>query len=140
MEKNRMTICVDASCLGNPGRAEYRGLNFATKEVLFEYAIPGISTNNVAEFFAIVHALKYSKENKVYATIYSDSQTAIGWIKNKSCSTTLVRNQETVVSHLLIKNAKKLLNQFEKKVLVSMVKKWDTRTFGEIPADYGRKK
>ena len=29
------SICVDASCLGNPGDLEYRGVHTLTKEVIF---------------------------------------------------------------------------------------------------------
>lgn len=47
-------ICVDASCIENPGRMEYRGVDIKTGKVIFEMKYEE-ATNNIGEFLAIVH-------------------------------------------------------------------------------------
>lgn len=43
-------------------------------------------TNNLGEFLAIVHGLAYLKKQNKNIPIYSDSRTAISWVKNKKKS------------------------------------------------------
>jgi ribonuclease HI len=54
-------ICVDASCIENPGGMEYRGVDINTGKVIFEKKYEE-ATNNIGEFLAIVHALALYKE------------------------------------------------------------------------------
>ena len=48
---------VDASCLGNPGRMEYQGVELMTGRTLFRIGPFDDATNNIGEFLAIVHAM-----------------------------------------------------------------------------------
>lgn len=130
------SICVDASCLGNPGIVEYRGVDTKTGEVLFHKSPMDNGTNNIGEFLAIVHALAYlNKQNKVIP-IYSDSQTAIKWVKNKKINTKLQQNSTNQEIFDLIKRA---LFWLENNSYSNPILKWDTVAWGEIPADFGRK-
>lgn len=80
-------IIVDGYCLGNPGVGGYKGVCLKTKDVLFKKNYPYI-TNNLAEFLGTCHALGYAKKiNTDYGVVYSDSNTAIGWIKSQKIST-----------------------------------------------------
>lgn len=129
-------ICVDASCAVNPGKMEYRGVDMKTGKVIFERKYEE-ATNNIGEFLAIVHALAlYKKDGKELKIIYSDSLTAISWIKQKKCKTKLERNENNAVVFEHIKRAILWLNnnEYDTKIL-----KWNTDAWGEIPADYGRK-
>ncbi len=56
------SVCVDASCIGNPGDVEYRGVYTATREVIFHKSPMPNGTNNLGEFLAIVHALAHLKK------------------------------------------------------------------------------
>jgi ribonuclease HI len=130
------SICVDASCLGNPGVMEYRGvLTSNSKEIFRRKYAQG--TNNIGEFLAIVHALAlYKNEQLALPIIYSDSQIAIGWVKKKICKTNLKPNPKNVELFEHIDRAVKWLNKndYDTKIL-----KWQTEDWGEIPADFGRK-
>src|SRR5215217_3081082 len=75
-------ISVDGSCRGNPGKAAYRAVDIETGKELFNIDI-GIATNNIAEFLGLCHVL-YAYPNH---TIYTDSVTAISWVKNKKAKT-----------------------------------------------------
>jgi len=130
------SICVDASCIGNPGIVEYRGVHTETREVIFHKTPMQNGTNNLGEFLAIVHALAYLKRKGKNTPIYSDSETAIVWVLNKKVKTTLKRgDQNTEIFDLTDRALNWLLNnEYENLVL-----KWDTEKWGEIPADFDRK-
>jgi ribonuclease HI len=129
------SISVDAACSGNPGVMEYQGVDTHTKEVLFHKKYQ-LGTNNIGEFLALVHGLAFLKKNGSDIPIYSDSVNALLWIKNKKCKTTLVRNNKTTELFETIARAEDWLkNNTWKNQLI----KWETESWGEIPADFGRK-
>jgi ribonuclease HI len=130
------SICVDASCIENPGKMEYRGVDIKTGKVIFEMKYEE-ATNNIGEFLAIVHALAlYKRDGKELRIVYSDSLNAISWVKQKKCKTKLEMNNKNKVVFEHIQRALNWLNnnEYDTKVL-----KWNTAAWGEIPADYGRK-
>ncbi|MGJ7922398.1 ribonuclease H1 domain-containing protein [Neobacillus sp. LXY-4] len=132
---NENSISVDAACSGNPGMMEYQGVSTKTGEVLFHFG-PILGTNNIGEFLAIVHALSLLKKQGLNTDIYSDSVTALSWVRNKKANTSLVRNAKTEQVWNMIERAEKWLreNQYSNKIM-----KWDTNKLGEIKADFGRK-
>ncbi len=83
--------CVDAACSGSPGPLEYRGVDLRTGKEIFQQGPYEHGTNNVGEFLAIVHALMLLKKRRSALPVYSDSATAIGWVKKKHCNTELGR-------------------------------------------------
>jgi ribonuclease HI len=130
------SISVDAACAGNPGILEYQGVNTATKEVLFKRGPFPVGTVNLGEFLAIVHGLSYLKKLDCPFPLYSDSRTAIAWVRNKAIKTNLERNAQTEDLFTLVDRAIEWLktNSYTTKIL-----KWETEDWGENPADYGRK-
>lgn len=128
-------VAVDAACSGNPGQMEYRGVHLATGQEIFHYG-PVFGTNNIGEFLAIVHGLALMKQKNIRLPIYSDSRNALNWVKQKKCRTQLARTSKTEALFQLIERAEKWLreNSCEAPVL-----KWETKLWGEIPADFGRK-
>jgi ribonuclease HI len=129
------SIAVDAACSGNPGVMEYQGVDTTTAKQLFHQKF-ALGTNNIGEFLAIVHALAYLKQKNDLKPIYSDSKTAIGWVKNKKVGTKLVRNAKTQYLYELIDRA---INWLETNTYTNKILKWETEDWGEIPADFGRK-
>ncbi len=131
------SISVDAACAGNPGKMEYRGVYTLAPEIeVFRSQVFALGTNNIGEFLALVHALAMFHETQPNLVIYSDSKLAQGWIKKKVCRTTLPVNKKTEYLHSLIARAETWLktHKFKNKIL-----KWETKKWGEIPADFGRK-
>ena len=126
---------VDAACSGNPGQMEYRGVDLATGAEVFHFG-PVLGTNNIGEFLAIVHALAVFHKQGLKKTIYSDSRIAQGWVRKGKCKTTLVRNAKTARLYEIITRAEAWLTSHP--VNVPLVK-WQTKKWGEIPADFGRK-
>ena len=129
-------LAVDAACSGNPGVMEYRGVDIATKKEIFKQGPFSLGTNNIGEFLALVHGLAHLKRINSNLPIYSDSSIAIGWVERKMVKTKLPRDEKTESLFKLIDRALIWIkqNQWDTKIL-----KWDTRAWGEIPADFGRK-
>ena len=115
---------------------EYRGVDTQTKKQLFIQGPFKKGTNNIGEFLALVHGLGFLKKNKSEIPIYSDSRIAIGWLKKGQCRTNLKITSENKDLFDFIKRAEKWLNEntYSTKIL-----KWETKAWGEIPADFGRK-
>jgi ribonuclease HI len=130
------TIAVDAACSGNPGIMEYRGVWTETAEEIFKQGPFENATNNIGEFLAIVHALAILKQKNANTTIWTDSRTALAWIRNKKVKTSLKRQQNNEVVFELIERG---ISWLEKNTYQNELKKWKTDTWGEIPADFGRK-
>lgn len=130
------SIAVDAACSGNPGLLEYRGVKVADNTEIFHMGPLEDGTNNIGEFLAIVHALALLNKNGKNEPIYSDSVNAIKWVKDKKCNTKLKKNNKNTFIFDLINRAEKWLetNTYSNKIL-----KWETKKWGEIPADFGRK-
>lgn len=130
------SIAVDAACSGNPGTMEYRGVYVQTGKELFHQGPFEFGTNNVGEFLALVHGLAMLKKQGITIPVYSDSVNAIAWVKGKKAKTKLEQNEQNKIIFELIKRAEKWLetNPFPNEIL-----KWDTKNWGEIPADFGRK-
>jgi len=130
------SICVDASCLGNPGLVEYRGVHLATGEIIFQKKPIPNGTNNIGEFLAIVHGLAYLKTKNSTIPIYSDSKIAINWVKRQKVTTNLIETEDNQEIFDLINRALFWLenNRYQNKII-----KWDTANYGQIPADFGRK-
>lgn len=129
------SLAVDAACSGNPGQMEYRGVHVASRQEVFHFG-PVYGTNNIGEFLAIVHGLALLKQKGFDMPIYSDSVNAINWVRQKKCKTKLPREPRTEPLFQLIERAEKWLreNTYNTPIL-----KWETKLWGEIPADFGRK-
>lgn len=131
-----VSISVDAACAGNPGIMEYQGVETATQKRLFHGGPFPEGTNNIGEFLAIVHGLGYLKKYGLPIPVYTDSKTAIAWVKKKKANTKIAPTAKNAELLGLIARAEAWLhnNAWDNPIL-----KWETKEWGEIPADFGRK-
>jgi len=150
LEYKKNSLCVDASCVGNPGVMEYRIFDISQNKIIRESEKFKEWTNNLGEFLALVEAIKMLQWGNPaiagqvvtllqwnnYSCIYSDSQTAIAWVKSKKIKTTLKYSTNTKKLLEKIEEAKVWLKTHEINIPII---KWETEIWGEIPADYGRK-
>jgi ribonuclease HI len=90
----------------------------------------------MGEFLAIVHALAHCKKHNITLPIYSDSRTAIAWVRNRLAKTTLERTAKNARVFELIQRAEDWLCT---NTYVNHILKWETELWGENPADFGRK-
>ncbi|ADQ19185.1 viroplasmin family protein [Leadbetterella byssophila] len=127
---------VDAAWNTKTGDMEYQGVDLLTRKKLFHKGPFPDGTNNIGEFLAIVHALALLHKHGSDAPIFSDSKTAISWVKKKQANTKLERTPRNGELFVLLERAEHWLrtHPFQNKIL-----KWETEWWGENPADFGRK-
>ena len=131
------SISVDAACSGNPGKMEYQGVETFSGLQLFHVGPLNGGTNNIGEFLALVHALAmFEKKENTHTTIYTDSRTAIAWVRNKKVKTTL---KETPYNKKIFGLIDRAISWLKKHKHRNPIIKWETSKWGEIPADFGRK-
>lgn len=91
---------------------------------------------NPFEFPAIVHALALCRKNGTDLPIYSDSRNAISWVKEKIARTNHKRSAKNKTLFDMINRAEKWLREHD---YPNQILKWETKAWGENPADFGRK-
>lgn len=130
------SIAVDAAWNTATGVVEYQGVYVQTGEKIFIKGPFQEGTNNIGEFLAIVHALAYLQKHNSDLPIYTDSKTALSWLKRKHANTKLEVTPKNKEIFELLQRAEYWLanNTYKNKVL-----KWETEYWGENPADFGRK-
>ena len=135
-QPNYNSIAVDAASSGNPGIMEYRGVDTQSKKQLFHKGPFDQGTNNIGEFLALVHGLALLKQKDSQRILYTDSRTAMSWVKKKQCNTKLQRSPKNAQLFDLVDRAVKWLKN---NAYQTTIVKWETKAWGEIPADFGRK-
>ncbi len=130
------SLSVDAACSGNPGVLEYQGVDTHTQKLIFHQGPFPEGTVNLGEFLALVHGLAYLKKNNLNYPLYTDSRTAMAWVRNKKIKTTLERND---VNEELFHLVDRALDWLQLNTYTTQIYKWETKVWGEIPADFGRK-
>lgn len=133
---NPESLAVDAACSGNPGPMEYRGVYVRTGEEVFRVGPLQGGTNNIGEFLALVHGLSLLKQKGSLLPIYTDSVNAMSWVRQKRCKTQLERTPQNEKIFELIARAERWL---QTNTFSTPIYKWETKEWGEIPADFGRK-
>jgi ribonuclease HI len=130
------SLVVDAAWNTASGDMEYQGIYLGTRQRLFLKGPYTDGTNNIGEFLAIVHALALLHQKGSNIPVYSDSRTAIGWVKKKKANTKLEETPRNAELFDLLDRAETWLqtNKFANPIL-----KWETTVWGENPADFGRK-
>ncbi|MEJ2901524.1 ribonuclease H family protein [Pedobacter panaciterrae] len=130
------SLCVDGAWNTKTNAMEYQGVLFPDGERAFHAGPFLTGTNNIAEFLGIVHALTYCKEHPEITLIYSDSQTAITWVKNKMAKTKIATTDINLPIIAIVRRAE---NWLVNNSYATKIKKWQTKEWGENPADFGRK-
>lgn len=130
------SLAVDAAWNTTTLEMEYRGVDCQTGKEIFRQGPFPDATNNIGEFLAIVHGLAYLKKSGSDIPVYTDSRTAISWVKAKHARTKLEQTHKNKNLFELIERAENWLKQNTWK---NPLLKWETHVWGEIPADFGRK-
>lgn len=128
-------LCSDVAYSPKTKLLEYRVVSIENGEVVYSNAIENTHfAHNIGEFFALVRAVKYAIENKLDLPIFTDSTTALSWYYAKEVRSDVLEDnpklQPFVEAGLAYLKSLKTLPK---------IQKWETKQWGEIPADYGRK-
>lgn len=111
---------------------EYQIVDVETGERI-KYENMGYQTVNIGEYVGLVEAIKHVMFNiKKPTVVYTDSATAIAWYEKKYTASNK-SSSELFKAEMYIASNSELINN-----LVT-VRYWNTRIWGEIPADFGNK-
>jgi ribonuclease HI len=127
------SIAVDAAWNKVSGIMEYRAVYVRNEEEVFYQGPFEGGTNNIGEFLALVHALAYCKKANWDAVIYSDSRSALSWVRVKGAPKHFKSQVKNEVLFNIIKRAEKWLreNNYSNQIV-----KWESRAWGENPAEF----
>ena len=124
-------ITCDAAHSTKRGITEYQAHDLKSGDRIF-YKNLGNQTVNIGEFLAIVDSIKYIIENNhPDKIIYSDSVTAITWVKNKKAASNK-RNSDLKKAEIYLKVMSYYIDDIK-------IIHWDNKIWGEIPSDFGNK-
>jgi ribonuclease HI len=124
------TLYVDCWTSGNPGIGGYRVVT-AEKKIIVERNWDDKNSNNFYELAAIGAGIKALAGP---GTIYSDSQTALSWVRNGKPSKDFLKTKDPVYIGYIqrIIDSIRALPNFKDVVLEKI-------SGGANPADYGRR-
>ena len=122
-------LTSDAGTHGNPGPCEFQVTDIHGNTIMHKHL--GVHTNNYAELAGIAGMIQCAIE-RGETKLWTDSQIAMGWIKSGRLGPT-VREPELIMG--LIRDIQKQLAAHPQLKLL----KWDTKGWGQIPSDFGRK-
>lgn len=130
------SLAVDAAWNTVTKMMEYRGVYVATREVWFHKGPYPNASNNIGEFLALVHGIALCKQKGLDIPIYTDSITALSWVRHKKHKSIILPTEENAMLFDMMSRAENWLrnNTFDNPLY-----KWNTPLWGEIPADFGRK-
>ncbi|MEQ8856820.1 reverse transcriptase domain-containing protein [Gimesia sp.] len=130
-------LCVDAAWNDKKRIMEYQGVWLHKKSEAFRVEPIFSGSNNIGEFLAIVRGLQLLKRKGIDCPVYSDSQTAISWLKSLRINSKSARGQK--ISPRVYQRITRAVLWLTRQTNLNPVLKWNTEDWGEIPADYGRK-
>ncbi len=130
-------IAVDGACAKNPGPMEYRCVRVVDGVEVFRKGPFSGGTNNIGEYLALIHAAALLEQRGDRSTpIYSDSKTALAWVRNRRSNTKIVATTENAEVMAMLERADRWIASH---TIQNPILKWNTEEWGEIPADFGRK-
>jgi ribonuclease HI len=131
MEKPTKGFVVDGSTRGNPGPSQYQIYDLEKKEIIFNSGwLDQPTTNNICEFLGLCTGILMSVKAGGLIPVYSDSQTAIAWVKKMQ-----INSSNSSLKH----RTDKALNFLKRNTVEVRIEKWHTAVWGENPADFGNK-
>jgi ribonuclease HI len=135
-ERPTVGVCADAAYSSKTKLLQFRVVHIESLEMVYGNRFENCeNATNIGEFLGLVRAIKYVLDNQMDCPIYSDSATAIHWAQNKRVKSDCLQNKKNKALPPMIAAALEYLHSISLPAIV----KWDTRIWGEIPADFGNK-
>jgi ribonuclease HI len=130
------SLVVDASCRYPNVETEVQGIDLRRNKLKFHIGPIEGGSINIGEFLAIVYGIQYLQLLNSHIPIYSDSKIAIEWVHKKHHCSDLRWSQTNRKIFDQLEWANNFLRTTEFK---NQILKWETKLWGENPADFNRK-
>lgn len=108
MTRPRKGLCADGNTKGNESLSRYVIYDLKKNNYVYHHNI-GLCNNNLADMFAIVHAITIALKQKI-PYVYSDNLTALNWVKNRGVNTAFDFTINPHVLKLLTRSIEVLAN------------------------------
>jgi ribonuclease HI len=135
-------LSVDAAYSHSTKILEWRGVlvkeDGSTEQVFRSRPYNGGSAN-IGEFLAVLDGYSYLSTNNLAIPLYSDSITAQAWLRDAVINSTVKLTTE-LNSYLKVRLEALRNGSFKTIQAVCPIRDWKSSAWGEIPADFGRKK
>lgn len=131
------SICTDAACAWNPWQLEWRWVETMSWKEIFHSEIYEVGTVNIGEYIALLRGMKYLLDRELAErVIYTDSIVAMSRFRKGTPQTDLYKVESN-------KDLRHVLEQWhawriKTNPCIEVIKR-NTKSRGEIPADFGRK-
>lgn len=121
-----LTPCLTCASETAGGKTRYVIVSHPKGNLIYKSPdFAGIS-DHIGQYCAIVHAIGWLEKQGYVIPVYSQSKTAIAWVKNGECNTDAGQDSE------LFAKCKKYAS--ETKFPTAFIGWWDYKTWGENPA------
>ena len=145
MERPERGLACDGSTTGgNPGISNYMITDIKAREIINK-GEPFYGTNNHAEFIALIVGIFYSLD-RGEQVLYSDSITAMAWLRKGVIKTTMPRTERTEDAYKALARCSKYLESLQVEpsggetndIIVTnkdtgeyvVIRKWNSRAWG----------
>ncbi len=129
------SIVVDGTCSQN-GNISFRGIKLDSRREIFCIGPMSGGNSSIAEFLAIIQALAYCKYHDLRIPIYSDSYTAIEWVIKKEVK---IKKEKNGITEILTDTLERAIDSLNSDYYSNRIFKWQTRIWGENPADFSQR-
>jgi ribonuclease HI len=141
--RDGLALAVDGACSysGDTGVGECRGVIVPSKQEVFRLGPYEKTTNNAMEYLGIVQGMRWMLGANLRMPIYTDSETAMGWVRDDGMCKTTKQLPPGSKLERDIRDAEAWVARAGSEFVEvrALLRKWDTRKWGENPADFGRK-
>lgn len=127
--KPTVGLCSDAGTHGNPGPCECKVTDMTGR--VLRHVHLGHGTNNFAELSGILESVQIAKDMHI-PMVWTDSKVCLQWIHSGKIGGK-VAQRERIID--LVMQIREVIRQTGIRL-----RQWNTKAWGEIPADFGRKR
>lgn len=126
-------VFVDGYSSGNPGPGGFN-VTDRNKNIIHREYFDTPHSNNIYETLGLLWCVEEFQNNN-NITIYTDSITALAWVKGNIGKETARKYKDDPIFKEILARTATLDNTW----IDEHIRKWDTENEGDIPADMGRK-
>ncbi len=121
------SLIASGTCNLETGEVEIKAVHTGSKQLIFWKGPLHDGTPDIAEFIAIVETLKYLKSRKLTMPVYSESATALNWVRYRHATPALPRRQSNTE---LYQRFDECMAWLQDHAYYNRILKWDAESWG----------
>ncbi len=129
------SLIASGTCNLETGEVEISAIHTGSGQLIFWKGPFHDGTPDMAEFIAIVETLRYLKPRKLSIPVYSESATALNWVRDRHARPALPRRQSNMELYQRFDECMAWLHDY---AYYNRTLKWDTESWGRSLGDFRR--